>query len=59
MNKCTIKGSENIVVQNSEHVEIDAEKPRHTYTLPAVVIIAAMWFMLGAAAFKWVLWRWV
>lgn len=32
---------------------------KHSYTLPAVIVIAAMWCMVGIAAYKWLLWRWV
>lgn len=35
------------------------KKQKPTYTAAAVAIIAAMWCMVGIAAYKWLLWRWV
>ena len=59
-NKCTISGDDNTVIQNNEQsgvVESDKHKP--TWTDPAVTILCVFNFMLGCAAYKWLLWRWL
>lgn len=57
-NKCTVNGSENTVIQgNCENEERYSDKP--TWTDPAVTILCVFNFLLGAAVYKWVLWRWL
>ena len=57
-NKCTIKGDDNTVIQSSIETE-ENQNDRSTWTDPAVTILCIFNFMLGAAAYKWVLWRWI
>lgn len=58
--KCTIKGSDNCVIQNDEQAEENtADHARNTWSFPAVTILCVFHFLLGVAAYKWVLWRWI
>lgn len=57
-NKCTIEGSDNTVIQNSTETDIQQADQPNTWTDPAVTILCVFSFLLGMAAYKWVLWRW-
>ena len=58
-NKCTITGTDNVVIQgNGQSSEIDAERAEVTWSSPAVTILCIFSFLLGCAAYKFLLWRW-
>lgn len=56
-NNCTIKGSDNTIVQSNTE-ENRSVKP-NTWSDPAVTILCIFNFLLGVAAYKFMLWRWV
>ena len=58
-NKCTIEGSDNTVIQNSTETEILHTDQPNTWSSLAVTILCIFNFLLGVAAYKWVLWRWL
>lgn len=59
-NKCSIKGSDNCVIQNAEEsCQNCTENSAETWDSIAVTILCVFHFLLGAAAYKWVLWRWL
>ena len=55
-NKCTIVGDDNTIVQNADP---DAEKHVPFWDAPAVTILCVFNFLLGCAAYKFLLWRWL
>lgn len=59
-NKCTIRGEDNTVIQSiDETSEHTADTPKETWSDPAVTILCVFNFLLGCAAYKWLLWRWL
>jgi hypothetical protein len=58
-NKCTIEGSDNTVIQNSTETDIQQADQPNTWTDPAVTILCVFNFLLGVAAYKFLLWRWL
>lgn len=56
-NKCTIKGLDNMVVQSNAEENQTAQS--NTWTDPAVTILCIFNFLLGMAAYKHLLWRWI
>lgn len=59
-NKCTISGDDNTVIQNTEETgECTTDTPKETWSDPAVTILCVFNFLLGCAAYKFLLWRWL
>lgn len=59
-NKCTICGDDNTVIQSIvETSEYTADVHNETWSSPAVTILCVFNFLLGCAAYKFLLWRWL
>lgn len=56
-NKCSIKGSDNCVIQNNEQSSDAGAGDKPTWSGLAVTTLCAFHFLLGCAMYKWVLWR--
>lgn len=58
-NKCTISGDDNTVIQNIDETGECTDTPKETWSDPAVTILCVFNFLLGCAAYKFLLWRWL
>lgn len=59
-NKCSVKGSDNVVIQGAvQSDEHDESSNVAVWTALEVFILCVFNFLLGCAAYKFLLWRWV